>query len=137
MLKQKKQLVKVICFGTFDGLHMGHLSYFKQAKKLGDHLIVIVARDVNAKKIKGKLPKVKEKQRLHSVSDCKLVDEAHLGNVRNKYAVINKYQPDVICLGYDQQADEKKIKTLFPEVEVVRLKPHKPHIYKSKFQNPK
>ncbi|MBI2582387.1 adenylyltransferase/cytidyltransferase family protein, partial [Candidatus Woesearchaeota archaeon] len=29
---------KVMCFGTFDLLHLGHLNYFQQAKKYGDYL---------------------------------------------------------------------------------------------------
>jgi len=36
---------KVICFGTFDLLHLGHLNYFQQAKKQGDYLIVVIATD--------------------------------------------------------------------------------------------
>ena len=39
-------------FGTFDGLHEGHFDLFRQAKKYGDYLVVVVARDVNVKKIK-------------------------------------------------------------------------------------
>ena len=40
---------KVICFGTFDILHLGHVNFFKQAKSLGDELVVVIARDVNVK----------------------------------------------------------------------------------------
>ena len=43
---------KVMVFGTFDGLHEGHLDFFRQAREYGDYLIVAVARDVNVKKIK-------------------------------------------------------------------------------------
>ena len=41
---------RVLIFGTFDGIHEGHLNLFKQAKKYGDYLIVVVGRDENIKK---------------------------------------------------------------------------------------
>ena len=53
-------------FGTFDGLHKGHISFFKQAKNLikNSFLIVSIARDKNVIKIKGKEPKLSENERL-------------------------------------------------------------------------
>ena len=44
---------KVMVFGTFDIVHMGHIHMFEQAREYGDKLIVIVARDNNVEKIKG------------------------------------------------------------------------------------
>ena len=41
----------VLVFGAFDGLHPGHLDFFLQAKKFGDHLIVSVGTDKNVEKI--------------------------------------------------------------------------------------
>ena len=37
---------RVICFGTFDHLHPGHLNYFQQAKELGDYLIVVIVANL-------------------------------------------------------------------------------------------
>lgn len=45
-----KKNVKVMVFGTFAVLHPGRLYFFNQAKKHGDKLIAVVARDVNVKK---------------------------------------------------------------------------------------
>ena len=36
---------KVMAFGSFDLLHPGHLDYIERAARLGDHLIVVIARD--------------------------------------------------------------------------------------------
>jgi len=71
---------KVICFGTFDLLHPGHLDYFKQAKKYGDFLIVIIARDKNIKK-KDKI--FSEQERLSLANNLKVVDKAVLGDLKD------------------------------------------------------
>ena len=52
MLSKKKK--KVMIFGTFDILHSGHFHIFQEARKIGDEVVVVVARDVNAQKIKGR-----------------------------------------------------------------------------------
>ena len=118
-----------MCFGTFDNLHPGHLSYLKNAKEYGDYLIVIIARDKNVKKNKGRFPRQTEKIRLKSIKEISFVDKAVLGQLKDKFKVIEKYQPDVICLGYDQKADISKLKRC--DCEFKRLSPYKPHIYKS------
>jgi len=119
-----------MCFGTFDKLHPGHLSYLKQARKYGDCLLVVVGRDKNVFRIKGKLPKENEKTRLKNVQKVKFVDKAILGQLRDKFKVVKKHQPDVICLGYDQKVDTEKLKDFFSG-RIVRLKPYKEEIYKS------
>lgn len=42
----------VMAFGTFDVFHPGHEYYLTQAKKYGDILIVVVARDKTVEKVK-------------------------------------------------------------------------------------
>ena len=123
-------MIKVICFGTFDNLHPGHLSYFEQARKHGDHLLVVVARDKNVAKIKGCLPKQNETTRLNRVKKISLVDKAVLGRLKNKLKVVEEYQPDVICLGYDQKADIAELEQM-TDCKIKRLKPYSPDVYKS------
>ncbi len=133
-------LRKVIIFGTFDIFHPGHRNFFRQAKKFGDFLVVVVARDENVKTIKGKYPKNNEKERLKIISEYNLVDKAVLGNKNNerdyKYKILQEEKPDIICLGYDQQVNKKELQKKLKEykmdkVKVVRLKPYKEGIYKS------
>ena len=128
---------KVMVFGAFDCLHPGHLDFFKQAKKLGDFLIVSVGTDRNVKKIKGKKPLFSQDERLALVGECRIVDQAVLGDENNFYEHIKDYKPDVICLGYDQWVSEKEVETELLKVglkktKVVRLKPYKQSRAKSK-----
>jgi FAD synthetase len=124
-------MTAVICFGTFDHLHKGHLNYFQQAKELGDYLIVIVARDKNTTKETTH----NENERLAEVKKQETVDEAVLGDLEDKYKVIKERNPDLLCLGYDQDVDEEQLKedlaklNLFPEI--VRMKAFQEDKYKS------
>jgi len=124
-------------FGTFDGLHQGHLDFFKQARNLSEFcfLIVSIARDKNVFHIKGKYPNKNEKKRMILIKKCKLVDKVVLSGIKNHIPHITKEHPDIIALGYDQKAyvrDLKKdLKNKGIIVKVVRLKPYKEKIYKN------
>jgi len=101
-------MVKVMATGTFDLLHMGHIYYLKEAKKLGDKLVVVVARDSTVRKLKHE-PITPEEMRLDIIKELKIVDEAVLGHEDDMYATVKEIKPDIIALGYDQVHDEKKI----------------------------
>lgn len=123
-------------FGAFDGLHPGHLDFFKQAKKYGDRLVVSVGTDRNVAKIKDKKPLFNQEERLELVKNCRYVNEAVLGSQEDFYAHIKNFGPDVICLGYDQWAGEDEVRQELDRVgltktQVVRLKPYKPNRAKS------
>ena len=119
----------IMIFGAFDGLHPGHLNFFKQAKKFGDRLIVSVGTDKNVAKIKNRKPLFSQEERMEMVKNCRLVDEAVLGSEEDFYEHIKAFKPDVICLGYDQWADEESVRGDLNRVglsktQVIRLKPH-------------
>lgn len=127
---------KVIIFGTFDIFHKGHENFLKQAKQYGDYLIVIIARDKTVLKIKGKLPRNNEQKRLKKVGESKLTDKVVLGSLADKYKVIEKFKPNVICLGYDQVAFTERLKEKLKEynllnTKIIRLKAYEPEKYKS------
>ena len=54
-------------FGTFDVLHPGHLFYLEELGRLGDKLIIVIARDKNVARIKGNPPHFNETERLQTV----------------------------------------------------------------------
>ncbi|MBI2327866.1 FAD synthase [Candidatus Curtissbacteria bacterium] len=121
---------KVLVFGAFDGLHPGHLDFFRQAKKFGDFLIVSVGTDKNVERIKGRKPLFSQKERLNLVASCRMVDKAVLGAEEDFYLHIKQIAPDVIGLGYDQWAGEDEVKKELESIglsktKVVRLKPYK------------
>lgn len=131
---------KVLVFGTFDGLHPGHLNFFEQAKKRGDYLIVVVARDATVEKVKNHKPVFSEKERLKMVEGCELVDEARLGYGEDPYEVVREIKPDVICLGYDQESFTKdlpkEIKKSGLKTKIFRMKPYHPEKYHSTILRP-
>jgi len=130
---------KVLVFGVFDGVHKGHLNFFKQAKRHGDHLTVVLGRDKTVYRLKQYYPVRKEKQRLKEAERVELVDEVRLGYMDDPYKIIFEINPDIICLGYDQNSFtedlQKKIKGT--NIDIFRLKPYKEKTYHSSIINKK
>lgn len=134
---EKANKAVIMVFGTFDGLHQGHLNFFKQARDLVSYpyLVVSIARDENVFKIKGKYPEKKEKSRMALIKKSKLVDKVVLSGTGNHIPHIVKEKPDVIALGYDQHKYvknlRKDLKAKNISVKIIRLKPYKEKIYKN------
>jgi FAD synthetase len=114
----------VVATGTFDIIHPGHIRFLEEAKKLGDELIVIVARERNVRH-KPK-PVIPEEQRRRVVEAIKFVDKAILGDENDIFKPIMELKPDVIVLGYDQHFSEdwlrEELKKRNLNCEVVRIK---------------
>ena len=127
----------VLVFGTFDILHPGHLNFFEQAKKAGgegSRLVVVVARDFNSKQAKGIFPINNESSRLDAVKKANAADEVILGELNNKFEIIKKIRPDIICIGYDQKIPEgfsEWIKKHNFRPEIITLRPYNPEKFKS------
>ncbi|MDP3734259.1 MAG: adenylyltransferase/cytidyltransferase family protein [Nanoarchaeota archaeon] len=124
----------VMCFGTFDLLHLGHIDYFQQAKKYGDYLIVVIARDKTKEK-QRKASVFSEQERLTLIQNLKIVDKVVLGNVDDHYAVIEEYLPNILCLGYDHPVDEgvllQQLNQRGLHLDIKRMKPYKSENHKS------
>jgi len=126
--KHKKRIV-VLASGVFDLLHLGHVKFLEEAKKAGGknaELIVIIARDSTVEETKGTKPIMPESQRRTLVESLKVVDEAVLGFENFDIGdVIERIKPDVIALGYDQEAMEKRVREYVSKhglnVKVVRV----------------
>jgi FAD synthetase len=122
---------KVVCAGTFDHLHPGHINFLRQAKELGDELVVIVARDDTVQKIKGLRPEDEQSRKMH-IENTGIPDKVILGNLSTEpLSILNDLLPDVVALGYDQRVSEQDIKAILPDCDVVRLRPFHPDLFKS------
>lgn len=126
---------KVMCFGTFDVLHEGHKFYLTEARKLGDYLVVVVARDDTVSDVKRRRPDNNESTRLRNLKSLGLADKVILGNKGDKLKVVEDEKPHILCLGYDQAFFTEKVRERLKErgldVEVVRIPAFRPDIYKS------
>ena len=99
---------KVVVAGTFDILHPGHIELLRFASTLGK-VYVIVARDDNALRDKGRRPVLDERSRLAMISSIKYVYEAVLGDEVDYLKPIERIRPDYIVLGPDQPFDEERL----------------------------
>ena len=135
MTRRIQRTRRVVAAGTFDDIHAGHRYYLRTAKRLGDHLTVIVARDTTVPLIKGKKPRKGERQRRAAIAALPEVDRAVLGSrVHSKdpaqrFHILLRMKPDVICLGYDQPVPTRQLRVFLdrhglPLTRIVRVRRH-------------
>ena len=116
----------VLVGGVFDLIHPGHIHTLKAAKAEGDVLVVVVARQSTAQKIK-KYRKIYHDGNLRRdlVTSLNFVDLALIGKEGTLYDTVEYVKPNVIALGYDQAHSEKDIaencKKRNLNVQVIRL----------------
>lgn len=101
----------VITSGYFNPLHIGHMNLMREAKKIGDFLVVIVNNDRQVK-VKGSMPFMSEKERIEIVKDIKHVDAVFLSIdedlpiSKSLRAIANQYKGELFfAKGGDRNAD--------------------------------
>ena len=128
-------MVKVLVFGSFDLLHEGHKHFFNEAKKLGNTLYVVVAKDSSIRSFKGHESNFNEDERVEHIKKLGIVDDVRLGYEGDKWKIIEEIKPDIIALGYDQDSYtkglEKGMRDKNLKVKIVRLGSYMPEKYKS------
>ncbi len=128
-------MTTVMCFGTFDTLHPGHLYFLKECRKYGDNMIVVIARDTTVEKVKNKKTKYSERERQDNIQDLKIANKVVLGYETDPYEIIEELNPEVICLGYDQNSYSENLAEILEKrgmkPQIIRIRPYKESVYKS------
>jgi len=131
-------MTRIMVFGTFDMVHEGHVDFFRQARSLAPrpYLIVSIARDAIATRIKGAKPRRSEKERHALLSRNTFVDEVVFGQEDGYIEHIAEAKPDIIALGYDQMGKfvdrlERDLTNAGVRAKVVRLQAFQPEKYKT------
>jgi FAD synthetase len=110
--KPLSQLIKrprVLVAGSFEFLHPGHLALLKEAWNIGE-VYVVVSRDKNFEKFKGRKPALNEGERLEVIESVKYVAKAVLGDENDYIKPIIDIKPDVVMLGPDQWITPEKLR---------------------------
>jgi len=128
----------VLAGGVFDIIHPGHIHTLNAAKALGGVLIVAIATDKTAEKMKKRSPLHNQELRRELVSCLSMVDKAIVGHEDDIFQTVKEVKPNIIVLGYDQIHQEKFIsdgcKRINLNVEIVRLESPVPHLSSSEIE---
>ena len=93
--------------GCFDLLHIGHIHCLREAKKLGDFLIVGLNSDSSMKRVKGeRRPIVPQGERATILASLEMVDYVCIFDEETPYRLITLLQPDYIVKGGDWKPED-------------------------------
>ena len=125
----------VLAGGVFDIIHPGHIHTLNSAKDLGDVLVVVIATDKTAEKMKKRLPLHTQDQRKMLVDALSVVNFSIVGHEGDIFKTVDFIRPQIIALGYDQVHQEKFItegcKKIHLDVTVARLQSPIPEVSSS------
>jgi len=128
----------VLAGGVFDIIHPGHIHTLKAAKALGDILVVAIATDKTAQKMKKRIPLHNQELRRELVDCLSMVDVAIVGHENDIFETVKIVKPEIIALGYDQIHQEKFIsdgcKRINLNTKIVRLQSPVPELSSSDIQ---
>jgi rfaE bifunctional protein nucleotidyltransferase chain/domain len=101
--------------GVFDVLHVGHVRYLQQARKLGDRLVVAINSDASTTRLKGpQRPFVCEAERAELLAALACVDYVTIFDESTPEAILEIIKPDIHTKGGDYDVEA------MPETRVVR-----------------
>ena len=122
--------MKGILFGVFDMLHNGHKHFMTEAAALCDVLAVAVAPSAVVAALKGREPKQTLEQRMQAIAEWNAALEVLAGDERlGSWKVIMDEKPDVIFLGYDQEALKPELERF--GIRIMVIGSHEPETFKS------
>jgi len=137
-LKKSPTKKIVLAGGVFDIIHPGHIHTLNAAKALADVLVVAIATDKTAQKMKKRPPLHNQELRRELVSCLSMVDKAIVGHEDDIFETVKAIKPDIIVLGYDQVHQKQFIsdgcKRINLNTKIVRLQSPIPELSSSDIQ---
>ncbi len=92
--------------GCFDILHLGHITYLEEARKLGKHLIVGLNADISVKQLKGESrPIFPENARARLLAALECVDVVVIFEETTADNLLKSLQPDIYAKGGDYKPE--------------------------------
>jgi cytidyltransferase-like protein len=135
----RNELCVVLAGGVFDIIHPGHIHTLRAAKDLGNVLVVVIATDKTAQKMKKRIPLHNMELRRDLVRSLSMVDYTIVGYEGDIFKSVKMIKPNIIALGYDQVHQERFIvdgcKKIGINVSIARLQSPIPDIKSSKIEN--
>ncbi len=127
-LKKKRKKI-VWTNGCFDLLHVGHIRYLKEAKKLGDLLIVGINSDESVKRLKGpSRPIQTEKERAEILSSLEFIDYVIIFAETTVEKYLSALKPDIYVKGgnytvefLENHSDGKTVREYGGEIKTISL----------------
>jgi len=115
----------ILVAGSFEFLHPGHIALLEKAWEMG-RVHVVISRDRNFEKFKGRKPVLGEEDRLIIMKSLKYVSSVSLGDVEDFLKPIMDLKPNIVLLGPDQWIEPEELKKELENrgvrgIEVVKL----------------
>lgn len=102
--------------GCFDIIHIGHIRYLREAKKLGDVLVIGLNSDPSVSRLKTGRPINPEAHRAEVLASLEMVNYVTIFDEDTPYELIRYIKPDVVVKGGDWKKEEIVGSDLVPEV---------------------
>ena len=93
--------------GDFDILHIGHIKYLKEAKAMGDILVLGLNSDASVRRLKGDTrPVNKQQDRMDMLAEMEFIDYVVIFEEDTPYELITRVKPDILVKGGDYNVDD-------------------------------
>ena len=104
----------VFAAGCFNRVHEAHLRLLREARALGDELVVILSNDAHNKKPTA-VPAALRRKRLEGLG---VADRVMVGRANSFAASLREIKPDILVLGYDQRLPDAETERAVRELGV-------------------
>lgn len=128
----------ILIFGSFDGLHPGHINLIDNSTKHATRVIVALAQDKSIQKHKGKMPLFPLAKRVLALKQQFPNITIEEGDqTQGEWSAIKKYNPKYIAVGYDQHKLRKALVHIQEQYNfsIIDMNPYHPEKYKSSIIN--